>query len=57
MDEDYFGATMRELAAGVLRQAVTDQEVEFETIELWCAVVDLDPALFQEKLLKIIEQS
>ncbi len=54
MDEDYFGDTMRELAAGVLRQAVTDQEVEFETIELWCAVVDLDPALFQEKLKGII---
>ncbi len=54
MDEDYFGGAMRELAAGVLRQAVTDQEVEFETLELWCAVVDLDPELFQEKLRAII---
>ncbi len=57
MDEDYFGATIRELAAGVLRQAVSDQEVEFETLELWCAVVDLDPDLFQEKLRGIITRT
>ncbi len=54
MDEDYFGATMRELAAEVLRQAVSEQDIEFETLELWCAVVDIDPELFQEKLAKII---
>ncbi len=54
MDEDYFSATMRELAAGVLRQAVSDQDIEFETLELWCAVVDIDPDLFQEKLRGII---
>ena len=54
MDDKYYDTSTRELAAGVLRQAVSDQEVEFETLELWCAVVDLNPDLFQEKLSKII---
>ena len=54
MDDEYYDTSTRELAAGVLRQAVSDQEVEFETLELWCELVDLDPALFQEKLSKII---
>ncbi|KKM88223.1 hypothetical protein LCGC14_1260910 [marine sediment metagenome] len=54
MDDEYYDTSTRELAAGVLRQAVSDQEVEFETLELWCELVDLDPALFQEKLRGII---
>ncbi|KKL24716.1 hypothetical protein LCGC14_2412560 [marine sediment metagenome] len=54
MDDEYFDGTIRELAAGVLRQAVNDKEVSFENLELWCEVVDLDPALFQEKLRIII---
>ncbi|KKK71057.1 hypothetical protein LCGC14_2917790 [marine sediment metagenome] len=45
MDDKYYDTSTRELAAGVLRQAVSDQEVEFETLELWCGLVDLDPAL------------
>ncbi len=58
MDDDkYYDNSTRELAAGVLRQAVNDQEVEFETLELWCELVDLDPALFQEKLRGIITRT
>lgn len=60
MDENFvlvdeiFGFTDRELAAGVLRQAVSDQEVEFPLLEFWCAVVDLEPEVFQERLKKLI---
>ena len=54
MDDEYFDGTIRELAAGVLRQAVNDKEISFETLELWCELIDLDPALFQEKLNGII---
>ena len=54
MDDKYYDTSIRELAAGVLRQAVNDKEVSFENLELWCEVVDLDPALFQEKLRVII---
>jgi len=53
-EDEYYDTSIRELAAGVLRQAVSDQEVSFENLELWCEVVDLDPDLFQEKLNKII---
>lgn len=55
MDE-IFGFTDRELAAGVLRQAVNDRELEFELLEFWCAIVDLTPELFQERLRLIISK-
>lgn len=54
---EYFDLTVRELAAGVLRQAVNDQEIEFETLELWCSLLDLEPNLFQERLKKIINKN
>ena len=56
MDDEYFDASLRELAAGVLRSAVTDRDESFDqfNLELWCALVDLDPELFQEKLRVII---
>ena len=57
MDDKYYDNSTRELAAGVLRQAVSDQEVAFETLELWCELVDLDPLLFQEKLRDIITKT
>jgi len=44
---------MEMLAAAVLLQAVGDRAVDFETLDLWCAILGREPKDFASKVLAL----
>ena len=44
---------LRELAYAVLQQAAEDLAYYFETLSLWCALLDLSPMDFQQKVIRL----
>ena len=44
---------LRELAYAVLQQAAEDLSYHFETLSLWCALLDLSPMDFQQRVIRL----
>ncbi len=44
---------LRELAYAVLQQAAEDLAYDFDTLFLWCALLDLSPRDFQQRVIRL----